>query len=300
MKQLLVIGSKRQDASIHEPLSGIADYVQRMVGDDVVVSHVHVDELVHVLNGNETKVYIAKTMQLMDDFDFVWFRGKLNASLNDVAIVCRYLESKDIKFANPSYSTRAPYGKLAQMYQLARLNLPYPTTISATADFMAAIVKRQLKYPIILKAIHGSHGDNNYLVTDTEHLQELLAKQPAVPFIAQTYVPNQGDYRILIVGNEQLIILRRGSGESHLNNTSKGGNAILIDVADFPAEILKAAYTFAVDSNYDIAGVDVMFGSQDDRPYFLEINSQPQIMSGAFTSEKADLVARYFKQQLEN
>lgn len=299
MKQVLVIGSKRIDASALEPLSAVADYVQEMIEGSARVSHAQVDELIHVLEGKDVRIYIAETWELLDGFDFVWFRGKLTPALNDLAIVTQYLQSKHVPFANQRYADRAPMGKLAQMHVLAKLGLPYPKTVSASAEYLPQAASKELTYPVILKATNAGHGHSNYLVPDEQTLRNHLADEPDLQFIAQTFIPNDGDYRLLFIGeHQQLIIHRKGSEGSHLNNTSQGGNATLVSVADFPVDVLTQARKFAQTSNYQIAGVDVMFGLTDGQPYFLEVNSQPQLMTGAFTREKAELLQKFFLEEL--
>jgi glutathione synthase/RimK-type ligase-like ATP-grasp enzyme len=300
VKNILVIGSKRVDASKNEPLEMIADYVQRTVdAASIEVSYCHLDELVHVLDGSNTRIYLAVSGQALESFDFVWFRGKLAPSLNELGIITRYLDTKHVKYANHSYADRAPFGKLAQMYTLAALGLPYPKTVSALAEYLPGAIADEFTYPVVLKAVHAGHGHSNYLVRDEAHLRELLAAEPETTFVAQTYIPNDGDYRVLLIGNEPLIIHRKGSEDSHLNNTSQGGTATLTEVTGFPAEILEQARRFAAACNYQIAGVDVMFGSRDDKPYFLEANSQPQLMTGAFTDEKAAILRDFLHAQLD-
>lgn len=297
MKKILVIGSKQANASKLEPLSMIAEYVQRILAVDpseISVQHCHLDELVHLLDGPNATIYLAETLEPLEAFDFVWFRGKLAPSLNELSIITQYLKSKNVAFGNHSYADRAPFGKLAQMHTLATIGLPYPKTVSTIAEYMPTAVAREFSYPIILKAIHAGHGHSNYLVRDETHLLELLAAEPDTVFVAQTYIANDGDYRLLIVGDKELVILRQGSAGSHLNNTSQGGSATLVPVADFPADVLADARRFAAACNYQISGVDVMFASSDGKPYFLEANSQPQLMSGAFTDEKAILVRDFF------
>ncbi|MBC7581697.1 hypothetical protein H7097_02395 [Aeromicrobium sp.] len=301
MKKILVVGSKRADASTLEPLSMIAAYVQVTLGvssDEIAVSHVHVDELVHVLDGPSRSIYIAETREPIESFNFVWFRGKLAPALNELAIICQYLAEKDVPYGNHSYGERAPFGKLAQMHSLAQLNLPYPKTVSTHANHLPAVIDREFEYPVILKAVHAGHGHSNYLVRDEAHLNELLAAEPATAFVAQTYIANDGDYRLLIVGDQQLVIHRKGSEGSHLNNTSQGGAATLVNIAEFPADVLADARRFADACSYAISGVDVMFGVEDGKPYFLEANSQPQLMTGAFTDEKAVLVREFFLSQI--
>src|SRR5215216_1413546 len=103
MKKILVIGSKRVDASKLEPLEMIAAYVQKTLGvssDEIAVSYCHVDELIHILDGSSRSIQLAKTLEPLESFDFVWFRGKLAPALNELAIVCQYLASKQVPYAN--------------------------------------------------------------------------------------------------------------------------------------------------------------------------------------------------------
>jgi len=300
MKQILVIGGRRSDINEFEPVSKYADYVGRVIGaekHDVTVSSCHVDEVIHVLDGSSRSIRTPQG-DALESFDFIWFRGPLTPALNDLAIITQYLQDKQVPFANKRYADRAAMGKLAQMHTLAKLALPYAKTVSTANDHLPALISKELAYPIILKATNAGHGHSNYLVRDETQLIELLTEEPKTQFVAQTFVPNDGDYRLLFVHDSELIIHRKGVEDSHLNNTSQGGAATLVPVSEFPSEVLAQAHRFAEACNYEIAGVDVMFNSQTGEPCFLEVNSQPQIMTGAFTDEKAQLMGEYFREQL--
>ena len=151
---------------------------------------------------------------------------------------------------------------------------------------------------MVVKDKHGGHGNDNYFVQDSAELATILAKNPQIRFIAQEFIPNDRDYRILLAGSQALIIERRGQAGSHLNNTSQGGTATLIDPDDFPAELVEAARAYATWCQYEIAGVDVVMNVETGKYYFLEINSQPQIVTGAFVPEKQQLIGQYLRQLL--
>jgi glutathione synthase/RimK-type ligase-like ATP-grasp enzyme len=106
--------------------------------------------------------------------------------------------------------------------------------------------------------------------------------------VVQEYLPNTCDYRVLIMGNrEPLQIKRTAVGGSHLNNTSQGGTAELSD--DLPTEILENAKKLAKVFQLDIGGIDVLQNQANGQYYFLEVNNQPQLVSGALPNQKMEV-----------
>jgi D-alanine-D-alanine ligase-like ATP-grasp enzyme len=43
-----------------------------------------------------------------------------------------------------------------------------------------------------------------------------------------------------------------------------------------------------------IAGVDALQSKETGEFYFLEVNAQPQLMTGAFTDKKAEMIGKLF------
>ena len=136
------------------------------------------------------------------------------------------------------------------------------------------------------------------LISGVLRLAGILQKQPDLQFMAQEFIANQGDFRVLLMGPEVAIIHRQSQGDSHLNNTSVGGQATLIPTNDFPTEVIEESRKFAELCEYEISGVDVIFDSSTNKHYFLEINSQPQLMTGAEVPLKSHMLCSYFSQVL--
>lgn len=301
MKQVLVIGTVSRMEAKRQPVDDLLAFCRQAVGsldEEVSVYFSALDDLVHVLDGPDTHIVIAESGKDIADFDFVWLRGRYVPVMNEIALIGEYLERRGANFANHSYAHRSAYGKNAQMHLLASLSLPYPKTVYATGKYAQVAFMDNLPFPMIVKNNHGSHGEKNYLVKDADELKDILGEHPGVAFVAQEFIPNNSDYRILIVGGQQLIIERTGSNGSHLNNTSQGGSAVLIAEADFPAEVIAEARKFARALHYEMSGVDVLFSSKTGKHYFLEANSQPQIISGAFVEEKQRLLSDYLAAKL--
>lgn len=137
----------------------------------------------------------------------------------------------------------------------------------------------------IAKDIVGAKGKHNYLIAFDE-LQQTIENNPDIQFICQRFIPNDGDYRVgVYVSKARFIICRRGSGESHLNNTSTGGKAEYIPSGEFPEDLKQLAIDAADAAGLQVSGVDIIVDKTTQRPYILEVNQGSQIVTGAFTHE---------------
>ncbi len=299
MKQVLVIGSVSDGPTEGAALKQMQDYVQTALGTgQAEVFSCHLDQVGYYFSNQGSQITDLVNNKDLKDYGLVFFRGKMAVSLNAASVIAQYLKENGVPHANTAYSKRRPVGKIPQMMQCASLGLPLPITVAASAKYLPQLIDEHLTYPTIVKDVVGAHGDNNYLVKDAGQLAEILQKQPEIQFMAQQFVPNNGDYRVLFVGPQTAIIHRQSQGDSHLNNTSVGGQATLIPVKDFPAKVIQESHQFAELCDYEIAGVDVIFDSNTNEHYFLEINSQPQLMTGAEVPLKQEMLKEYFSQLL--
>jgi hypothetical protein len=155
------------------------------------------------------------------------------------------------------------------------------------------------KFPIIAKATGGTRGGDNYLVESLDQLEKILASQNR-QFIIQEYIPNNCDYRYFIADRLRGVIKRSSSGESHLNNTSKGGAAELVDINSIDPILKKQAVQASLIFNRNVAGVDIMHSEIDGKPYFLEVNRAPQIEGASFEDEKANWLVDAIYHKIEN
>lgn len=249
----------------------------------------YLDELVFTVSPDQFTVYDAHNGCPIDSYQLVIFRGKIRIFGRVAYALSLYLQAKNIRCINDQSLYGMP-SKLSQAIVMHQLKLTIPKTLAAEKPtLLLEAIKRQLSFPIILKDTMGAHGELNFLVHSLEEAASLLTKHKATSFVAQEYIPNSCDYRILIAGNKHLII-KRQSTKGHLHNTSQGGKASIVDEQDFPAEVVQQARAFARLLQRDIAGVDVMQNDATSEMVFLEINSQPQILTGAFVSEKKQLI----------
>jgi glutathione synthase/RimK-type ligase-like ATP-grasp enzyme len=224
----------------------------------------------------------------------VVFRGKIAAFPQNAFFASKYLSRAGIPFMNDyrPYRSRSKVGQAITFYEL---NLPFAATLYCEdQDALLSAAKERLEYPLIAKDSHGSHGDLNFLVKSEVELRGILQQHKDTDFILQPFIPNDCDYRILVAGNKELIIKRSAQSDTHLNNTSQGGKADLVRSEEFPAEVIKQAHMLAKNLHMEISGIDVLEDSETHEMLFLEANSQPQLVTGAFLDEKAALMKEYF------
>lgn len=152
----------------------------------------------------------------------------------------------------------------------------------------------------IFKDNEGSKGRLNFVVRSAEEIAHIQAEHPSVRFVMQAYIPNSSDLRVLVMdGTTRLVIRRSGTGDSHLNNTSQGGAAEIIDKRTVPAQAIAMAEDAARITKLEVAGVDVMFDDNTGEEYILEVNNAPQISSGSFQQEKVDAYAELIHDLLD-
>lgn len=241
------------------------------------------------LNGTELKdAYAAIHLRNMHKF-------------SDYATALRlYAENSTLRLLNMADATYPYNGKVSQGFRLAGQGVPTPAFISSASNqrLLAALEQTGLGFPLIVKHNEGIKGQDNYLVQDFAALRTILA-QPMQHFLAQPFIQNNGELRVLTFGDAQppLVFKKQAVAGTHLNNTSQGGNAMLVEPSELNSKILADALQAAKATGREIGGVDVLL-ADNGAWYVLEINSTPQIATGAFMEEKIEHYNQFFLREM--
>lgn len=296
-KRVLVIGGRTTDINESAMMAQYADYFVRGI-DDVSASFVHFDELSFVIAPSRFVIRDHRNQRELKEYDLIIFRGKIRANSELAYCVSRYCMLNTIAFFN-DYTPYRPSSKVSQAVTFHELSVAFTKTIYAMdTAILRQVIEAELTTPFIVKDSYGSHGNDNYLVKSMSELGVILERSPDKKFIAQDFFPNDCDYRVLCIGEESFIIRRTSSGDSHLNNTSQGGHAEIVDTGFFPPESIRQAHAIARELKMGIAGVDLLYNNETGDYAFLEVNSQPQLNSGAFPNEKQHVVRRFIESLL--
>ncbi len=253
---------------------------------------INFDHLVIEIAPGKFDITDGRSDQNINQFDLVIIREYKGRFVDLAYVVSKYLEASDVRFLNQNYLVYRPLSKIAQAVVFYEQKVRFPATVlSLNPDYLEKKL-RTLGYPLILKDTLGMHGSDNFLVDSLEDVRQIYQRHPMKAFVAQEYVPNSHDYRVLVMGDlEPLQIKRTAADGSHLNNTSQGGSGAL--VKELPPQILDKAQQLCKLLNLTIGGVDVLQSSQNGHYYFLEINNQPQLVTGVELAGKMSAFQKF-------
>ena len=282
-----------------ELADGFADKIRHLVSDDVIIENCEISELFFELDAESVAIYHPKKEYDIREFDLVIVRfvGEYLVEAHAVAVYC---ETFGIQYTD-TYFNRLLLDKLSAQFALWFDGIRnWPRTMYGPVEEM----KRRLPEfgeKAVLKDNKGSKGRLNFVVFSPEQLQLIIDENPGIFFVLQEYIPNKGDLRVLVLDEVASLVIRRtGDGSSHLNNTSQGGVAEIVPLNDIEPDILRMAERAAKLLKLQVAGVDVMYDERTNEPYLLEVNNAPQISSGSFIDEKADLYANMIQSMLQD
>ncbi len=301
MKKVLIL-SRLDD---RESYDNKQNYVKALAEVDTECEYT-VDEYENLLfwyDGNELRVMLGNTDIDVASFDSVFLIGwfQLRMTEDVVLSLSMYLEHNGVNVLNSEALHTRSKSKLSQ-YVAAALNdisiTPFVFSMSPAVLSGAISDRWQSGYPVIMKGVQASRGDDNYLVeneADAIGYANTMEKTRSPWFVVQEFIPNEGDYRILVMGDKVTGVIHRQSvSDSHLNNTSKGGRAELTDSSILPQEVIDQSVKLAQLLHREVTGVDMIRHTGTGKFYLLEINNMPQLSTGSYVSEKIKRLDSYF------
>ena len=164
--------------------------------------------------------------------------------------------------------------KIHQMEAMINDGLKVPKSIIGRLTYLRYEAIKQFEYPLILK---GSQGDRRTQVfkffsdVSWDKGWEVFTwreKNEGQRYMLQEYIENIEDYRVMVLGDRVLGVMKRSVGENErLKN--------VFTKSTLPSEVLEKAVRAAKACEIDIAGVDVVFRKDEKEPYFWEVNRAP-------------------------
>ena len=221
----------------------------------------------------------SKSMQLLCDNkfpknDFVLFWDK------DIKLA-KMLENEKHLVINNSAAIELCDDKSKTYICLYNNHIKQPVTIIAplifygTVDIDTSFIDfsiNKLGLPMIVKECFGSFGEQVYLVKDKDDLVRQIKKIGTKPFLLQEFVETSfgRDVRIEVIGNEVVAsIYRVNKNDDFRANITNGAIAENYKPTDDQVAMALSACKVL---NLDFAGVDILFGDNDE-PILCEVNS---------------------------
>lgn len=291
MKRILVVGDSAFTTNQAHNKDEFGDFLRETLTGTAIVDTVSVDKIIFTIRKGEFEAIAHDEGINLRNYDAIYVRSLRRFAYH----VSQFAKYHGIPCIN-DYSMYYTGSKSAQavIFLQAKVDfIPsyYAVDTAVLVEHMAATVG----YPYILKANNGAQGNSNYLIRTQEDAMKVLREEPNEDFIAQEFCPNDRDYRLLVVGDSTLVFQRQGQADTHLNNTSKGAVASAVSADLIPAHMRDEAKAICRTLGLTVAGFDLIPNIETGKIYFLEINSQPQLRTGALLEEKQKLIRDLFE-----
>lgn len=291
MKKITIIGSRHSGSKNNPNI-----LAEHLLAHDSSVQVVYWEDLLFAIKPNNVTIYDRQQLLFADTPDLVialgWYKNGRKSIYRDVAYsLALYLDSRGIEFWNREMLHQRSTSKLSCMMQLALQGVPVPTTyFSLQAD----LALDSQAVPYIAKAVAASRGVSNYLVKTDDERAALPMED--MHYLVQPFLPNDHDLRVICFGGKAAMVLRRSRAEdadTHLNNTSQGGEAQWLELEDMPPELLTISEKICTIMNREMAGIDFIPDQESTFGYScLEVNAIPQLTSGHDINKKLDAFVR--------
>lgn len=296
MKKVLVISSAESEYTQGANQIFVHEIAARL--QDVDVQTCHYRDIAFYITRDKITVTRISSGEELRDYDLVYFKSFYRYS-EMASAIASYLQQEQVKYICHEIDECVSFSKLTQYARLSLRHLPIIPTVFVERQSWhegVQLIEQRFGFPCIFKAIDGKGGDANYLVSSAEELIEIVSRHEC-DFVAQQFVPNDHDLRVLIANSEvkRIIKRQRADNTSHLNNTSKGASAYLMPVEELDEQIRTISCEAAATFHREIAGVDIVTNSETGEVLILEVNASPQVATGAFREEKLDVYANLFE-----
>ena len=301
-KQVLVLSSADSQANRTVNDEFVAA-VNNQVGSDITVSWAHYNNIGYHFKDGVITAFWLKDGSKLPQYDFIYVKSYYRYTENALVLV-EYFKQTNTPFVCSELENAISFSKLSQYARLTRAGLPIPETLYVPAVQLSHSfdnITNIVRLPFIMKAIDAKGGGANYLITSKDQYDSALADNHDVDFVFQVFIPNDSDLRVIVLGGKVDLIIKRQrlDNSTHLNNTSQGGGAVLVNPQDLSPQYHQLAIRTAQLMRREVAGVDLMFSSETGEPYVLEINASPQVATGAFVDEKIKSYSNFFKNMLQ-
>ena len=217
--------------------------------------------------------------KINDKPEFVIFWDK------DIYLAQR-LEQQGIKLFNSAKAVELCDNKILMYQELVNKGIRIPRTFIAPKtfeglnyskrDFVSNVIE-EIGLPLVIKEAYGSFGEQVYLANTLEEANKIIDQIGYKDFLMQEYIASSKgrDIRINVVGNKAIVSMLRENKNDFRSNISNGGSGTKFEPKqEYLALAIKASKALGL----DFAGVDVMFGPNDE-PIICELNSNPQFAS---------------------
>ncbi len=202
--------------------------------------------------------------------------------------LAKAMELSGLRLFNSAESIALADDKMETAFKLAAAGLPIPDTIPAPTCFpgcrrnpaSAENAARLLGWPLVIKENKGSFGAQVYLANNKDEAAKILQHIGEHDCLFQKFIRDSSgrDLRVTVVGGKAICAMERQSAskQEFRSNIGAGGTASAKALTPYEE---KLAVDAAAALGLDFAGVDILYGKDENERYICEVNSNPQLQS---------------------
>lgn len=236
----------------------------------------------------------------LSSFDLVYYRSGFTDAGR--AYLGRLLAQRPERLVNPVILKHPlASNKLYQAFMAREAGVPAPPSYMGRHISFAALAA-EFGAPFILKAAEGIQGRRVYLVGSEAEYQSRLGDMPG-DALMQPFIPNQGDYRVFVLGGRVFEIFKRVAAPgNYKNNMSLGARGEAVSDPALRERLSALALKMAAKMDIEIGGIDIIESSPDGALYFLEANINPgwKGLDATLGTDTAAAIADYFERRAKS
>lgn len=230
-----------------------------------------------ILRQKKNEFEILYKGKSLSEFGLFYFRA-VGEATEWANLLLLYAQKKKISVVDEYLADFGPERRLKSISGviLVKNGVSYPRTSFVASKEVLLEETEKFDYPFVLKISKGGRrGMGTLLVKDQNVLERAIkGRIEKTGFLLQEYIPNNGDYRLILIGYQVLGGFKRQKKEEKLLlNRSLGPSKVLEEV---PEAIEKEAVRACQILKVEIASVDMVADERTNKPVVIEVNEAPQ------------------------
>jgi len=242
---------------------------------------------------NKTEILLKG--KSIESYNLIYFRSAA-IFRNAAFVLANTAKRKGIFFVDKFRLNVNSRGKLVQMFLFSLNNILIPRTYYSPEYDEKKIRSAVsfLRMPIIVKAARLGGGKAVYLAKSIDQIKHILKKNPRMEIILQEFIPNDLEYRIMVLGGKAAVaeFKVRTQKKEFRNNAAVGAKEIFINIKDVPRSLKETCVRAAKIMDIQVAGVDAIEG-KDGKHYLTEVNSAPGLSLDVEGSYELEELVKY-------
>lgn len=237
----------------------------------------------------------------LSGFDLIYYRSGFTDAGR--VFLPELLGSNITKIVNPVvYKHILPFNKLYQAILLSKQGVVMPSSYMGRGVPFDTLADR-LGVPFIGKAANGIQGNQVFSISNKQDFDSFLQSNKESDLVWQKFIPNNGDYRVLMIGGEVYKVFKRVAADGDFkNNMYLGAHGEAVTDKDLLNRLSAISKTVVVAMQIEIGGVDIIESAVDGELYFLEVNVNPgwRGLDATLGTNTASAIANYFEDRVKN